>query len=209
MKYGVEGVGGFIPWQPSTWPEPRAEWNEEFAKQFRWIIETTVIGELENVIGDVLRSHGSIEHRGHVLLIPLLCAIDTLSSYAHGLSIATRACPKCGRGDRVGPRFERFVTDYFPSGYAPYAHELYGLYRNASVHSWHLFQVALFPGHEEIREEGGSLSFGLLNLAGALRRAVEEFMAELNEDEELQRNVLTRYRELRRSAVANERDPGD
>jgi hypothetical protein len=74
------------------------------------------------------------------------------------------------------------VADYFPSAYEPHD-------RNASVHSWHLFQVALLSNHEEVRDEGGSLSFGLLNLADALGHAVEGFMAELNEDPDLQRNV--------------------
>jgi hypothetical protein len=102
-----------------------------------------------------------------------------------------------------------FVCDFFPSAYEPYAHELYGLYRNASVHSWHLFQVALLPGTEEIRNEGGSLSFGLLNFVQALQEAVSGFIADLDEESDLQRNVLARYRELRRSAVPNERNPGD
>lgn len=207
MKYGTEGVGGFIPWQPSTWPEPPAEWNEDFGKQFRWIVESTVVSEVENVIGDVLRSNGSVVHRGHVLLIALLCAIDSLSSYAYGGSLAIHVCPACLRRDRVGPRFERFVSDFFPPAYAPYAHDLYVAYRNASVHSWHLFQVALLPGEEEIGNEGGSLSFGLLNLAGALRYAVDGFLEELDEDADLQRSVLARYRQLRTSAVPNEREP--
>lgn len=204
MKYGVSIDGSFVPWQPSSWPEAPKDWEGEFGSALKFIIDETMMKEIENVFQDVLNQNedrpNPLAHRGHVLLVALLCAVDTLSSYAYR-NLEKEVCGECGRGDGVGPRYKRFIERHFPDSYKAYAEALYKVYRNTSVHSWHLFKVAIVPGHDDIREEGGSLVFGLLGFAAALRHAIENFFEKLKDDPELQASVLKRYTELRTTAI--------
>lgn len=142
-----------------------------------------MLDELRNVIGDVLKSHGSLKHRGHVIAIPLLCAVDAIASYGYG-----------------GARYRTFVENHFPARYKPFSEDLYQLYRNSVVHSWNLFEVAILPGREPIRKENGSLSFGLLHFLKALEVAVEHFLGRLASQANLQARALARYSRLRASA---------
>ena len=47
---------------------------------------------------------------------------------------------------------------------------------------------------------GGSISFGLLNFQEALKQATDNFLSQLPNDIELQKNSLRRYAELKNSA---------
>ena len=120
-----------------------------------------MIDEINNVISDVNNTNESLEHRGHVIILALLCAIDSIAAYAF-------------QGG-VGSRYENFISTYFPTEYQPFASEIYKLYRNSSVHSWNLFQVGIWLGKEPITTDGGSLSFGLINFQKALVKAVDTF----------------------------------
>ncbi len=197
MKYASKS--GIIPWQPSTWPEPPKEFDSEFVEFIGVIFKETILGELENVVHDILKSHGGLEHRGHVVAIGLLCSIDAVSSYGYHDVSATK-CPECGRSDRVEPRYVGFIESHFPSEYRPYAKALYKLYRNSMIHSWNLFEVAIYPGDESIRTENGSISFGLIHFWEALKSAVGDFLSRLETDRTLQGRTLARYADLRASA---------
>lgn len=190
----------FVPWQPSTWPASPSQWSDEFEKYFQAIIKGAIIDELDNGINDILRSNGSLLHRGHVVGIALLCAVDTVSSYAYH-TVIKPPCPKCGRGDKVGPKYTTFISNHFPAEYKPYAEELYGLYRNSLVHSWHLFRAALLPGIEPIKKDGNSISFGLLNLHQAIKSAISDFFTTLHQEPGLQQSVINRYVQLKSSAT--------
>ena len=48
------------------------------------IFEVSMLMEINNVIEDATQRNGSLEHRGHVLAISLLCALDAISSYGYG-----------------------------------------------------------------------------------------------------------------------------
>lgn len=176
-------AGSLIPWQPSTWPEAPPSFDGEFLKGLRRIFKETMLDELRNVIEDVVKSHGSLEHRGHVIAIPLLCAVDAIASYGYR-----------------GTRYQAFVANHFPPEYRPFAGDLYQLYRNSFVHSWNLFEVAILPGHEPIQKYDGSISFGLLHFWSALEKAVEDFFDQLATQQSLQTRALARYRKLRASA---------
>jgi len=160
-----------------------------------------VLEEIGNVIQDARASNGDLKHRGHVVALSLFCAVDMASAYAYR-DTARDACRVCGRTDRVGPRYRRFIESHFPEAYRVHAAELYQNYRNSAVHSWHLFKVSILPGREPIEMQGGALVFGLVHFFEALQVAVEHFLAKLERDTELQATVLRRYQELHASARA-------
>jgi hypothetical protein len=165
------------------------------------IFRKTMLDELCNVIDDALAHHGSLLHRGHVIALTLLCAVDTLSSYGYSRA-GVVACATCGRGDGTRPRFKRFIEEHFPDDYRMFADELYTLYRNSTVHSWHLFKVSILPGKEAIAKENGSVCFGLINFFAALKVAANDFFAKLRSEQALQESALKRYSQLRASARA-------
>ena len=177
----------FRPWQPTTWPEPPDSFNSDFFNTIEEIFNKTIIAEIENVLNDIENcSSEGLEHRGHVIAIALLCAIDTISSYAYG--------------GKVGPSYKLFIKKHFPCDYHSYANEIYELYRNSLVHSWNLFGATMLPGNESPENNDGVLSFGLLNLFDAIKVAVKDFLDELKVDKNLQRATLKRYEELKKKA---------
>ena len=75
----------FVAWQPSTWPVAPASVNEDFICTLKRIFEESILGEISNVIDDALTANGDLQHRGHVVAISLMCALDAISSYGYGL----------------------------------------------------------------------------------------------------------------------------
>jgi hypothetical protein len=175
----------FVPWQPSAWPEAPLD-HHEFAMVLKRIFELSMLMEINNVIDDAARHNGSLEHRGHVVAISLLCALDAISSYGYGKE----------NGKQIPP----FIRAHFPYEYRPFATVVLKLYRHAVVHSWNLFEVAITPGNEGISSSGGVISFGLLNFFDALKHATESFLEHLSHDAKLQTKARARYNALRRSA---------
>jgi hypothetical protein len=173
-------------WQPSTWPIPPSKVDASFIETLKLIFDQSILCEIDNVVEDAHKSNGGLEHRGHVVAIALMCALDATSSYGYGRK----------NGNQMPP----FVQNHFPSAYHPHAADLLKLYRHSLVHSWNLFEAAITPGAEPITKSGGVLSFGLLNFRDALRSAVTDFLDKLKSDPTLHTNTLKRYRDLRNSA---------
>lgn len=189
----------FLPWQPSTWPPAPSAFQEDFQRVIERIVGETIIEEIGNVVDDICKSNGDLRHRGHVVAIAMLCAVDTLSSYAFD-NLDAEMCQSCKRGDKVGPRYERFVETFFPDEYRALGESVYSLYRNAMVHSWNLFQVTIYPDGEVPRRNREGISFGLLNFFKALQSAASAFLKDLSRDANLQASTLKRYRSLKESA---------
>lgn len=180
---------GFMPWQPSTWPEPPYVYEDDFLVTLDRIIKETMLDEISNVINDATQVNDGLTHRGHVVLLALLCAVDSIAAYSFN--------------GGVGDRYRFFIENYFPNDYRPHAADIYKLYRNSSVHSWNLFQAGIWPGNEALEvTTNGTLSFGLLNFNSALTVAVDAFLADIPNRADLQANVLSRYTELKNSALA-------
>lgn len=181
----VANIVQFVPWQPSAWPDAPSD-HHEFAMVLKRIFEVSMLMEINNVIEDAAARNGSLEHRGHVVAISLLCALDAISSY--------------GYGKKNGKQIPPFIRAHFPDEYRPFANAVLKLYRHALVHSWNLFEVAITPGNEGISADGGVISFGLLNLFDALKHATENFLEQLAREAKLQTKARTRYNALRRTA---------
>jgi len=159
--------------------------DADFVATLGKIFNESILDEIRNVAEDAKKANGDLQHRGHVLAIALMCALDAISSYGY-------------RGKR-GKHIAKFVRAHFPAKYGPYANDIYKLYRNSLIHSWNLFQASILPGAEEI-VKNGALCFGLLNFLDALRSAMEGFLAKLPSDPDLQKNTVKRYSKLKRSA---------
>src|SRR5438045_9368556 len=143
---GAQVVGArapkiFIAWQPSTWPAAPTSVDEQFVYTLKQIFEQSILAEINNVISDATKCTGDLQHRGHVVAIALLCALDAISYYAYGA--------------KSGGQIPDFVTAHFSAEYQPHAEALRKLYRNAMIHSWNLFEVAISPGNERISSAGG------------------------------------------------------
>ena len=197
MKYpnSFQENNVFIPWQPSTWPIPPEKYSSEFKRTLEIIFRESLINEIKNVINDA----PTLEHRGHVIALSILCAIDTLSSYAFS-ELKTEKCQNCGRSDSVSPKYKKYIEEFFPEDYKPHARKIYKLYRNSITHSWNLFQAAMLPGEEKIEESNGVIIFGLKNFFQALNNSIDNFLDKLNKNEKLQESALARYRGLKQSA---------
>lgn len=159
---------GVVAWLPSTWPAAPKAVDEKFVSTLKRIFEESILGEIANVISDAQAQNGDLQHRGHVVAISLLCALDAISSY--------------GYGARCGKQIPDFVRAHFPAPYRPHANSLLTLYRHAMVHSWNLFEVSITPGNERIAKVGGTLSFELLDFFEALTMAAGEFLERLEHD---------------------------
>lgn len=188
-----------MPWQPSTWPDPPVTFDSDFCSNLERIINETILDEIQNVIMDAQASDEGLAHRGHVVALAMFCAIDALSSYA--FKITKEACRTCNRADGVGPRYKRFIAEFFPEEYKPYAEDIYKLYRNSMVHSWNLFKVGILPGDEQIYKTDGTIAFGIISFFKALNKASNDFFLALSFDSALQRASIARYKELKASAL--------
>ena len=186
----------FVPWQPSTWPEAPGD-DHEFILVLKDIFQLSMLLEISHVIEDATTRAGSLVHRGHVIAISLLCALDTISSY--------------GYGARSGSQIPPFIKAHFPESYKDHANALLCAYRHTMIHSWNLFGAAIFPGNEDIEFKNEILSFGLLNFFNALKYANEHFLESALQESALMKGARVRYAELRggrpgaRSAEASPR----
>jgi hypothetical protein len=52
----------FLPWQPSTWPDAPGMVDEDFIKNLGAIFDVSILGEIDNVIGDAKKANGEIHH---------------------------------------------------------------------------------------------------------------------------------------------------
>src|SRR5436309_7254487 len=68
----------FFAWQPSTWPAVPAIVDEKFIKTLKQIFEDSILGEIAHVISDAHKCNGDLQHRGHVVAISLMCALDAI-----------------------------------------------------------------------------------------------------------------------------------
>jgi len=180
---GATPQPAFVAWQPSTWPVTPAAVDEKFIYTLKLTFEESILGEIKNVIEDVQKRHPDLQHRGHVIAIALMCALDAIASYGY-------------RKRHVAD----FITARFRADYRPHADQMYELYRCSLVHSWNLFEASIYPDKTRIRSEGAAIAFGLLDFFEVLVEGTESFLEDLATDADLQRNTLERYKELRETA---------
>lgn len=190
----VDSTSQFTPSQPSTWPAPPATFDNDFLRIFSTIVDETITKEFENVLSDIRNcSREGLKHRGHVIAVALLCAIDAVATYGYD-----DASIKNGR---VKMRYTNFITNHFPADYRQYAEKIYLQYRNASAHGWHFLEVSITPDNTPLQDSNGHLSVGLLNLFQALKTGINDFVSTLNQNPNLQSKTIIRYTQQRDRAL--------
>lgn len=176
---------GFVPHHPSSWPN-HTSCDTKFVADLKKIIEESILGEIDNVIHDAQECNGSLDHRGYVISIALMCALDAISSY--------------GYGDMRGAQIKPFILAHFPGEYHQLAGKFQTHYRGAGAHSWHLFNVGIAADGDAITWLNDIPCINILRLRDALRNAVTHYLAKLPNDETLRSNTLKRYLDLKKNA---------
>ncbi len=173
----------FVAWQPSTWPAAPSAVDDKFVFTLKGIFEESMLGEISNVIGDIQKINDDLQHRGHVVAIALVCALDAIASYGYR-----------------GHPMTHFIKAHFRPDYHAHANRIYKIYRCSLVHSWNLFEASICPDNTKIKLDGKSLTLGLLDLFECLVAATEDFLEKLTYDVALQKNALKKYKKLRSTA---------
>src|SRR5947209_12738876 len=95
---------GFVAWQPGTWPHAPKQFNQDFLDTLKKIFQESVLDELRNVIQDIQTANANspfpLEHRGHVVAVAYMCALDAISSYGY-----------------KNKNVKKFVRHHFPDDY--------------------------------------------------------------------------------------------
>jgi len=173
----------FAAWQPSMWPATPTAVDDKFVFTLKCIFEESMLGEISNVIADIQKSNGDLQHRGHVVAVALVCALEAIASYGYR-----------------GHHMMHFIKAHFRPDYHAHANRIYKIYRCSLVHSWNLFEASISPDNTKIKLDGNSLTLGLLDLFECLVAATEDFLEKLTYDVALQKNTLKKYKKLRSAA---------
>ena len=124
---------------------------------------------------------------GHIVLIAICSAIDSLSAYAFG-------------GGGVGARYTGFISKYFPNDYTGKEQEIYKVFRCDSVHGWNLHKSVISgipndPNH--LKSINNVLSISLYDFFNDLNKAFDQYCNQLRMDNSLKMNFLKRYKEVK------------
>jgi hypothetical protein len=186
--YVVPDQLGTFAWLPSTWPSPPSVPDEAFIELLAAIFQTGMLDEIGNVIEDAFVRNGNLEHRGHVIAISMMCALDSLSRFA-----------SVEEGQRA--RVTSFVRNFFPFEFSSFADNINTGSRNGLVHEWFMTEVAFLPDDEPITVEANvTVSMGLLTFKNGLERSVVSFVGSLRTSDDFRQFALDRYTKLQSTA---------
>lgn len=175
--------------QTDTWPilsEFTLEPNSVLADFLKIIFQEGIFVEINRLLTS--KEYPNAGGIGHIILIGICSALDTLSAYFSG----------GGRG-RVGVGFTNFIARYFPAQYVGKEQRIYDSFRCDSVHGWNLHKSTIRgvpndPAH--LLEENGIIFISLYDFFNDLNKAFVKYEHELRFDNSLRINFLKRYKEL-------------
>ncbi len=180
---------GVVYYQTNTWPDHGLLLNDEahlvpaFA---RYLYPDGVFCEIERLLGSREFPGGS--YVGHMTLIAICCAIDSVAAFADGAERGAAG---------VRSRFLSFVTTYFPKRYASNARDVFELLRCDGVHEWYLQRATISSVPNDPKHLTGSLYVSLPDLFRDLRGGFESYAQALERDAGLRTKFLARYRSVR------------
>ncbi len=180
---------GVLYYHTSTWPDhglllcDEAHLVPPFA---RHLYPDGVFHEIERLLGSREFPGGS--YVGHMTLIAICCAIDSVAAFADGAERGAAG---------VKLRFLSFVTTYFPKPYASHAKDIFDLLRCDGVHEWFLQRATISSVPNDPRHLTGSLYVSLPDLFRDLRGGFESYAQAPGRDAGLRANFLARYRSVR------------
>jgi len=173
----------------TTWPsyeEAEKATNFEIAEFLSKIFRDGVLAEISRTMN--LKEYPNCGSIGHIVLIAICSAIDSISAYNSG-------------GGGVGTRYTGFITKYFPSNYIGKEDILYKSFRCDSVHGWNLHRSVISgipndPCHLNIIE--GMPYISLYDLFNDLSKALDNYLDQLKNDDNLKINFIRRYKEIKK-----------
>lgn len=168
-----------------TWPsysELLVEPNSVIADFIKKIYMSGVFIEIRKIMTEYQNCEGV----GHIVLISICSAIDSLSAYVYG-------------GGKNKTRFTSFISAYFPTNYKGKEDSIYGSFRCDSVHGWNLHKSIISgivndPKHLSL--EDGIVYLSLYDLFNDFVKAFEKYYQELKLEDNIKNNFLKRYLEL-------------
>ena len=176
-----------IYYQTNTWPsysELAIESNIEIANFVKYIFCNGVFVEINKLTTSKEYPHcGGI---GHVVLISICAAIDSLSAYAYG-------------GGKVCTRFTSFISKYFPNRYSGKEQKIYESFRCDGVHGWNLHKSAISPivnDPKHLSENNGAIYISLYDFYNDLQKAFQEYYKILSVEDCIKDNLLKRYKQI-------------
>jgi len=126
--------------------------------------------------------------------ICILTAVEALAGYRY---------PESGKTARPGERFQRFVQAYFPGEYHGIAGDLWD-FRNGMIHSFSPRRFALFEhrSHLHLQKTGnGATALNAEDFYAALLQSSKRYFAELETEDELQRNFWARLKSVQGGGI--------
>ena len=118
-------------------------------------------------------------------------AIDTLGAFLKGSEKTD---------SRVGKRFRAFIQSYFPKEYSAERKKIYKHLRCDSIHGWTLnkaYITGIENDQDHLSRRNGVLHISLLNFFDDLKEAFLNYCEKIMSEDELKRNILRRYKELK------------
>jgi hypothetical protein len=137
-------------------------------------------------IGTIMTKHPGCKGVGHIVLISICSAIDSLSAYAFG-----------GGGNKS--RFTNFISAYFPANYKGKEQNIYESFRCDSVHGWNLHKSTIsgiVSDSKHLSLEEGIIRISLYDFFNDFVKASENYYQELKKKNSIKDNFLKRYKEL-------------
>jgi hypothetical protein len=155
--------------QTNTWPD-----YVELSKEPNNVIADFIKVIYDGVFTEINRLMTSKEYPncngiGHVVLISICSAIDSISAYAYG-------------GGKVGKRFTGFISKYFPNNYLGKEDAIYQSFRNDGVHGWNLHKSWISPlinDPNHLSEINGIISLSLYDFFNDLQKAFQKYYEDI------------------------------
>jgi len=175
--------------QTNTWPN-----YDDIAKESNFVIAEFVKQiYIFGVFVEINRLLTSKEYPncggiGHVVLISICSAIDSLSAYAFG-------------GGNVGGRFTGFISKYFPNKYSGKEQEIYKSFRCDGVHGWNLHKSSIGPDVNDPRHLSiinGVIFISLYDFFNDFSKAFMQYYEILKIDDHIKNNFLKRYKDIKK-----------
>ena len=183
----MKKIEDIITYQTNTWPayqEMETTTNDYIAGFLEHIYKKGNMTEVL-IIMEKFHQCGGV---GHVVLISICSLIDSISAYYTG-------------GGKVGYRFTGYISKYFPTNYAGKEDDIYKAFRCDGVHGWNLHKSSISgvpnDGEHLTIYENKVIHLSLYDFFNDLIKSFDKYLAELRVDDNLKKNFLKRYKEIR------------
>lgn len=132
---------------------------------------------------------------GHVVLIAICSAIDTMAAFSNGSD---------KNDNKV--RFTSFIAKFFQDKYHGKEGAIYTVFRCDSVHGWNLHKSTISGvknDSKHLTDELGVIYLSLYDLFDDFKMAVNKYIADFKTSTDLKNNFLKRYKKIKNNSISN------